>query len=259
MKTPLIAILTFLSITVTASGDTLILWNGTRYEGTVITASGMSGVTLKDQTGARHQFALKDIRSIEFTAPANVTGRAATPAIAATVVRTVPNGTEISVRTNEEISSKTAAVDQKFSALVEQDVLDASGNVAIPKASDVALVIRKATGGSMTTTSDLVLDIESLTVAGTRYDVSTADVEQEGRQGLGANKRTAEMVGGGAAIGALIGAIAGKGKGAAIGAAVGAAGGAGAQVLTKGKEVSVPAETILKFKIDKDLVLNATK
>ena len=58
------------------------------------------------------------------------------------------------------------------------------------------------------------------------------------------------MVGGGAALGTLIGAVAGGGKGAAIGAAVGAAGGAATQVLTRGKEVQIPAETVLTFRLD---------
>jgi hypothetical protein len=71
------------------------------------------------------------------------------------------------------------------------------------------------------------------------------------------NKRTATMVGGGALAGAIIGAIAGGGKGAAIGAAVGGAAGAGAQVLTRGKEVKVPAETVLTFQLDSDLQLQA--
>jgi hypothetical protein len=48
----------------------------------------------------------------------------------------------------------------------------------------------------------------------------------------------------------LIGAVAGGGKGAAIGAAVGAAGGAATQVLTRGKEVQIPAETVLTFRLD---------
>ena len=53
------------------------------------------------------------------------------------------------------------------------------------------------------------------------------------------------------------GAIVGGGKGAAIGAAIGAAGGAGTEVLTKGKQVQVPAETLLSFKLDQDLRLQA--
>ena len=64
-------------------------------------------------------------------------------------------------------------------------------------------------------------------------------------RGIGANRRTATMVGGGAALGTLLGAIAGGGKGAAIGAVAGAVAGGAAQVLTRGKEVNVPAETEL--------------
>lgn len=79
------------------------------------------------------------------------------------------------------------------------------------------------------------------------------------RPGPGANRRTAKWVGGGAALGTLIGAIAGGGKGAAIGAAVGAAGGATTQVLTKGSEVKVPAETMLTFQLDQPLRLEAAQ
>jgi YMGG-like Gly-zipper len=67
------------------------------------------------------------------------------------------------------------------------------------------------------------------------------------QSGASRGKRTAETVGGGAAVGALLGAIAGKGKGAAIGAGVGAAAGAGYQVLTKGSTVKVPSETKIDF------------
>jgi hypothetical protein len=62
-------------------------------------------------------------------------------------------------------------------------------------------------------------------------------------------------VGGGALIGTIIGAVVGHGKGAAIGAAVGAAGGAGAEVLTKGKQVSIPAETVLTFSLNNSVTL----
>ena len=93
---------------------------------------------------------------------------------------------------------------------------------------------------------------------GRNYLVSTADVSKKGNSGIGKNKRTAEMVGGGAALGTLLGAIAGGGKGAVIGAIAGAAAGGTAQVLTKGKEVKVPAETVLKFKLDQPVTLTAS-
>jgi hypothetical protein len=97
-------------------------------------------------------------------------------------------------------------------------------------------------------------------VNGTRYLVATNDVNEKGdRQGLGANKRTAEMVGGGAAIGTLIGALLGHGKGLLIGAGVGAAAGAGTEGLTKGKAVPVPAEALLNFKLESDLRLEPVR
>jgi hypothetical protein len=172
---------------------------------------------------------------------------------------TILNGTELSVRTNETIDSKTANVGQTFSALIAADVLDNSGAVTIPRGSDARLVIRSTNGGGITSTSDLVLDVDSLTIAGTQYLVSTGDLVRQGGQGVGANQKTAIMVGGGAALGTLIGAIVGGGKGAAIGAAIGAGAGIGTEVLTKGKQVRVPAETLLSFRLDQDLRLQASR
>jgi vacuolar-type H+-ATPase subunit E/Vma4 len=163
----------------------------------------------------------------------------------------IPSGTQLSVVTNEIIDSRTAGEGQRFSAQVDSDVVDSWGNVAIPRGSLAELAIRRAA----TDGNNLTLDVDSVTVAGTRYLVSTGDLTQKGGQGLGANKKTAIMVGGGAALGTLIGAIAGGGKGAAIGAAVGAGAGVGGVVLTRGKQVSVPAETVLNFRLDQDLSL----
>ena len=87
--------------------------------------------------------------------------------------------------------------------------------------------------------------------------MSTADQELENhRDGIGGNKRTGQYVGSGAVLGAIIGAIAGGGKGAAIGAVAGAGAGAGAQIITQGKEVHVPAETVLRFRLDRPLMLH---
>jgi hypothetical protein len=168
---------------------------------------------------------------------------------------TLPSGTEISVRTNEAIESKNASVGQRFSAQIAADILDNNGAVRIPKGSDAQLVIR--TNGD--SDSNLILDIDTLSISGTRYTVSTGDLTEKGGEGLGANKKTGVMVGGGAAVGTLIGALIGGGKGAAIGAAVGAGAGIGGVVLTKGKEVRVPSETLLSFRLDQDLRLQAVR
>jgi Terminase RNaseH-like domain len=103
--------------------------------------------------------------------------------------------------------------------------------------------------------NEVALDLESVTVNGQRYGIQTQDsvVSPQQADGLGANKRTGKFVGGGAVIGAIIGAIAGGGKGAAIGGGIGAAAGAGTQVLTRGKTVNVPAESLVTFRLQQPL------
>jgi len=164
----------------------------------------------------------------------------------------LPVGTRVPVRAEETINSANAAEGQTYPAEITEDVLDSNGDVVIPHGSNAQIVIRSASkGGRFRGTSDLVLYLQSVSVEGQQYLISTTDVRQTGKQGFGANKRTAEYTGGGAALGAIIGAIAGKGKGAAIGAGAGAGGGALAQVLTKGGSIRVPAETLLTFQLDK--------
>jgi hypothetical protein len=170
----------------------------------------------------------------------------------------VPAGTELAIRTNEAIDSKTAKAGQTFSAVVQQEVPGSSGEILIPKGSDASLILREVSGGGTTGSPELTLDLASVTIRGQRFVVSTSDLEQGNDRGIGKNRRTAEMVGGGAALGTLLGAVAGGGKGALIGAIAGAAAGGTAQVLTKGKEVRVPAETVLKFKLDRPLRLQAS-
>ena len=91
--------------------------------------------------------------------------------------------------------------------------------------------------------SEMAVDLDSVTVNGRRYTIdSDENAQTSGRkEAFGANQRTGKYVGGGAVVGTIIGAIAGGGKGAAIGAAAGAAAGAGAQTITRGPSVRVPA------------------
>jgi hypothetical protein len=181
-------------------------------------------------------------------------------AVVSTKTYQLPVGTEISVRAEETIDSSKGSEGQTYAAEVTKDVLDADGAVVIPDGSNAKIVIKSASkGGRFTGQSDLALDLRAISVEGQEYLIGTSDLQQRGREGVGANKRTAIFTGGGAAIGAIIGAIAGGGKGAAIGAASGAGGGAITQVVTKGGSVKVPAETILTFKLDRPLHVDASK
>jgi hypothetical protein len=161
--------------------------------------------------------------------------------------RVIPKGAEIKVRTDRAIPAKPAA-GSAYSATVSEDVQDSSGAVLIPHGSPARLVAEK-------NGNDTMLDLRSVTIDGRRYSI-TSPGEKTSSGGLGANKRTAKYVGGGAAVGAVLGALLGGGKGAAIGALVGGAGGAGAEVY-RGRKKEIPAETELKFKLAQDLQLRA--
>jgi hypothetical protein len=157
-------------------------------------------------------------------------------------------GTTITVRTNNSIEAKESD-GLVYTGTVAEDVKGSRGRIVVPKGSDVEMVVKDLSNG------DVALDLQSVIMNGQRYTVDSADqvVTGDRKEGIGANKRTGKYVGGGALLGAVIGAVAGGGKGAAIGAAIGAAGGAGAQVLTRGKTVEVPAESLITFRLDQPL------
>lgn len=265
------------------------LTDGSTYHGVLVSKSG-SQLTFKGDNGGTRTFDSRDIKSIRFgndstqvksapltrenkrtspraeSAPAQASNNqpnqtasapeaAPPPPPAPPRQIVIPSGTQISVRTNEAIDSKTASSGQTFSAVISQSVKDEDGNVAIPRGASAALVVKQAGAGKIHA-NDLVLDMQSVTVGGRSYDVETAAVSQKGKEGVGANKRTAKYAGGGAALGAIIGAIAGGGKGAAIGAATGAGAGAGTQIFTRGS-VKVPAESVLTFQLQSPLQLEA--
>ena len=279
--------LIFLLCSSLAWGDTLIMRDGTRHQGTLETTTEQY-VTF-NENGMRHRYSRSDVRSIEFNNDnasyngqngqyqdndrnnanysdndrdrdrdrnyaQNNNDRPYNGPMNGRNSVTLASGTDISVLTDENIDSQSANEGQLYPAEVSQDVVDSAGNVVIPKGSQAELIIRNVSSSSgVTGSNDLALDIDSVRVGNNTYRVSTEDVQQSGNSGIGKNKRTGEYVGGGAVLGTLIGAIAGGGKGAAIGAIAGAGAGAGAQVLTKGKAVKVPAETTLHFQLDQPL------
>ena len=125
------------------------------------------------------------------------------------------------------------------------------GKVLLPRGAKVELVILEAKEKSGVKGASLQLGLRSVTVEGNTYLVISQ--ERKETAGLGTNRRTAQTVGGGAALGTLIGAAAGGGSGAVLGGLIGAAAGAAVQVLTQGKEVRIPAESVLRFRLDEPI------
>jgi hypothetical protein len=240
-----------------ASADSLILTDGTRISGRVVSVAART-ITFEDASGVQRRYNADQVDALEFRSTSQPNTAVGTT-LSSRRFETLPSGTELTVRTSEDIDSSTAVVNQTFAAIVERDIRDESDTVIIPAGSRAVLVVREVSSGGTTGSPDIVLDMQSMSVSGRRYLVSTDDLKTDSGTGVGKNKRTAETVGGGAALGTIIGAIAGGAKGAAIGVLVGAAGGTGVQVLTKGKDVRVPAETLLSFRLDKPVRLQAER
>lgn len=182
-----------------------------------------------------------------------VTSPPAGPVVASTTNGTLPAGTELTIRVNENIESQEAG--RTFDAQIAQAVVDADGDMLIPEGARAQLVVTEVSDGGVAGTRTMMLALQSITVNGQNVEIATEGQQQRGNEGLGANRRTAEAVGGGAALGAIIGAAIGGGQGAAAGAAIGAGAGATAQVLTRGEEVRVPAETILTFRLSQPITI----
>jgi hypothetical protein len=160
----------------------------------------------------------------------------------------IPAGTRIDVRSDQTIDVRdTLHEGRVYTATVANDVLNGNGRVHIPRGSRAELVVRRLGP------NELSIDLDSVTVRGERYTIDSQATSRTRRDGVGGNQRTGQFVGGGALFGTILGAIAGGGKGAAIGALAGAAAGAGAQVLTRGEKVHIPAESILSFRLDRPL------
>jgi hypothetical protein len=158
----------------------------------------------------------------------------------------VPADTVIAVVLDQTISSKTSKSGDRFTATVESPV-EVEGKVAIPKGARAEGVVNEAkAAGRFKGGAALSLTLKSVAVNGKDYEIQTSSAMTSSK---GKGKRTAVMVGGGAAGGAAIGAVAGGGKGAAIGALIGAAAGTGGAGFTGNRDITLAAETALDFKL----------
>ncbi len=162
----------------------------------------------------------------------------------------IPSGTQISIRLNQELNSETAQVGDTFRGSISSPVTVGDRTV-IPTSADVeGRVVDVKSAGRFKGQSDLVIELTRLMMNGKSYPIAT---NQWSKQGSGRGKATAAKVGGGAAVGAILGGIFGGGKGAAIGAAAGAGAGTGVSAATKGQQIVLKPETVLNFQLQNSI------
>ena len=165
---------------------------------------------------------------------------------------TISPGTTIPVRITQTLDSATTQQGETFTGTIASDIIT-DGIVVIRQGTSVTgRVIAVQEAAHYKGSSLLTIELTSISRRGDKLTVNTDPYSVQGK-GRGAN--TAEKVGGGAAVGAILGGILGGGKGAAIGAAAGGGVGAGANTVTRGQQVQIPSETLIRFNLTNTLSL----
>jgi hypothetical protein len=190
-------------------------------------------------------------------APAQGGGQSATAIQPATPVPPpeihVAAGKTLVIRVDQRLSAKRSRPREKFTGEFAEDLKDDSGKVIIPKGSQVTGRVDAAKQrGHFKGAAHLSLRLTSLTLNGKEYPLDTHDL-RERKKGKG--KRTAAMIGGGSGLGMLIGGVASGGTGLVIGGLAGAGAGTAGAGLTGNRDLVIPAESIVRFKLADELVI----
>jgi hypothetical protein len=165
----------------------------------------------------------------------------------------IPAGSQLAIRINQSISVKRTPAGARFDGEVVEPWEDANGRVILPKGTPVGGVVDEShRRGHFKGASVLELRLTSLTLNGTQYPLETHDLT---RTKKGKGKRSTALIGGGTGLGMLIGGVASGGTGLLIGGLAGGGAGTAAAGLTGNRDLDIPAESIVRFRLADDLTL----
>jgi hypothetical protein len=171
---------------------------------------------------------------------------------------TVPAGTKIDLTINDELSSRKNKPGDTFSAKVENDIRDPSGNAAIAAGATVnGTVVAVKPAPNRRTPGTLTLAVSTIEMDGKTFPIrATIDSVKTEYRKQPISGRDAAKVGVGAAAGAVIGQIISKNtKGTVIGAVVGGMAGAGVAAETKDMDIVVPDGAYLQISVTEPLTV----
>jgi hypothetical protein len=165
---------------------------------------------------------------------------------------TLPRGTRLEVRLNQTIDVKHVTSGQLFTGSLAQPVVLGTA-VAVPAGSEATgevLVAHKR--GLFKGKSVMALTLTKLDVNGMEYHIDTSTLS---RSKKGKGKRSAALIGGGAGMGMLIGGVATGGVGLLVGGLAGGGAGALGAAFTGNRDLTIPAESVVNFRLQDDLTL----
>ncbi len=186
--------------------------------------------------------------TLAFAGPNAQSQESSVPSSPAQVSGSVPNqipaGQEFDVRLQTMLDSETAEAEDRFEATTVADLMQ-DGRVLVPAGTVVRGIVRSVDRASRTDrTGELTLSFDEMVIDGESYDIRANAVDPVESEGL---KGEAARIGAGAGVGAIVGGILGGVKGAITGVLIGAG---GTIVATEGKDVELPAGTILRIRMD---------
>jgi len=166
----------------------------------------------------------------------------------------VAAGTMLTIRIDQHISVKDTPAGTHFSGEVVTPVAGDNNQVVIPGNTHVEGIVDEShRRGHFKGSSILELRLTEMTLQGKEYSLDTHDLT---RSKKGKGKRSAAMIGGGAGLGMLVGGVATGGVGLVVGGLVGGGLGTAAAGLTGNRDINIPAESIVHFKLADDLVIS---
>jgi hypothetical protein len=161
----------------------------------------------------------------------------------------IPAGQEFDVRLQTTLSSETATPEQRFEATTAVDIMQ-DGTVLVPAGSVVRGVVTDVKRpGRIDRVGSLTLSFDQITVRGRSYPIRAMASQVLESGGFGEEAGTAVV---GAGSGAILGGVLGGLKGSLLGAVIGAG---GAVVATEGKDIQLPAGTIVRLWMDSPVMI----
>ncbi len=160
--------------------------------------------------------------------------------------RSVPAGTILRVRLYNAIDSSRSRNGDAFVASLSVPVT-VDEKTILPKGTVVRGIIRQiSSSGRLKGRASVTLALDRMEWKGADVPIDTNSITLTSADH---KKRNLAWIGGSSAAGALIGGLLGGGKGALIGAGAGGAAGVGTAAATGRRQVRVPAESLLTFRL----------